>query len=69
MTVNVKTMPTAKESLQISRKFGYATGLSMLSTIALITNKANMNQWIEFNRFLFTTYVMGNVTQKTLTNI
>lgn len=58
---------TVKESIQISRKFSYATGLSLLSTIALLTNKATMNQWIEMNRFLFTTYVMGNVTQKTLT--
>lgn len=58
-----------KESIQMSRKFGYATGLSILSTIALMTNKATMNQWIEMNRFLFTTYVMGNVTQKTLTSL
>lgn len=59
-------MTITTESLQISRKFGYATGLSLISTIALMTNKANMSQWIEINRFLFTTYVMGNVTQKTL---
>lgn len=58
-------MTIATETLQISRKFGYATGLSLLSTIALFVNKANMNQWIEINQFLFTTYVMGNVTQKT----
>ena len=59
---------TVKESIHISRKFGYATSLSLLSTIALLTNKATMSQWIEMNRFLFTTYVMGNVTQKTLTS-
>lgn len=53
----------------MSRKFGYASGLTILSTIALFTNKATMNQWVEINRFLFTTYVMGNVTQKSLSAI
>lgn len=56
---------STSHSIQLSRKFGYASGLTILSTIALITNKATMNQWIEINRFLYTTYVMGNVTQKT----
>ena len=49
-----------------SRKFAYATTLSALSTIALITNKASMGHWIEINRFLFMTYVAGNVVQKGL---
>lgn len=61
-------MPITPSSIQISRKFGYASGLTIISTIALFTNKATMNQWIEINRFLFTTYVMGNVTQKTFAN-
>ena len=56
-------------TIQMSRKFGYASGLTILSTIALFTNKATMNQWVEINRFLFTTYVMGNVTQKSLSAI
>lgn len=56
-------------SIQTSRKFGYASSLTVLSTIALFTNKATMNQWIEINRFLYTTYVMGNVTQKSLAAI
>ena len=51
-----------------SRKFGYAIALSTISTIALATNKANITQWIEMNRFLFTTYVLGNVAQKSLTH-
>lgn len=49
-----------------SRKFVYATALSALSTIALATNKATMVHWMEMNRFLFVTYVAGNVVQKSL---
>lgn len=49
-----------------SRKFAYATALSALSTIALATNKATMVHWMEINRFLFVTYVAGNVVQKSL---
>jgi hypothetical protein len=40
--------------------------LSALSTIALATNKATMVHWMEINRFLFVTYVAGNVVQKSL---
>tara|TARA_B110000483_G_C18188698_1_gene540052 strand:+ start:49 stop:294 length:246 start_codon:yes stop_codon:yes gene_type:complete len=47
-----------------SRKFAYATALSALSTMALVTNKATMLHWMEINRFLFMTYVAGNVVQK-----
>jgi hypothetical protein len=49
-----------------SRKFAYASVLSALSTCALATNKASMSQWIEMNRFLFITYIAGNITQKTI---
>lgn len=59
-------MKSNNESFQMSRKFGYATSLSFLSTIALIMNKATMNEWIEINKYLFTSYIMSNVTQKTL---
>jgi hypothetical protein len=43
-------MKSNNESFQMSRKFGYATSLSFLSTIALIMNKATMtmNEWIEW---------------------
>jgi len=63
----VKPNQNIEESRVASRKFGYAVALSMLSTVALVSNKATMNQWMEMNRFLFTTYVIGNVAQKGLT--
>lgn len=47
-----------------SRKFIYAVGITSCSTLALVTNKASMKDWIDINKFLFASYVAGNVVQK-----
>ena len=47
-----------------SRKFIYAVGITSCSTLALITNKASMKDWVDINKFLFASYVAGNVVQK-----
>lgn len=47
-----------------SRKFVYAIGLSSCSTLALFVNKASMKDWIDINKFLFASYVAGNIIQK-----
>ena len=47
-----------------SRKFVYALMLSGCSTIALATNRTTMRDWCDMNKFLFASYVAGNVVQK-----
>lgn len=47
-----------------SRKFMYAVGLSSCSTIALFANKASIKDWIDINKFLFASYIAGNIVQK-----
>lgn len=47
-----------------SRKFIYAVGLSSCSTVALFINKASIKEWVDINKFLFASYVAGNIVQK-----
>lgn len=47
-----------------SRKFMYAVGLSSCSTFALFANKASIKDWIDINKFLFASYIAGNIVQK-----
>ena len=47
-----------------SRKFFFATSLTTISTLALITSKIQAKDWIDINKWIYVTYVTSNVTQK-----
>lgn len=61
---NVNTPIPPPPNKHQSRKFIYAIGLSTISTLALFTNKSSMKDWVDVNKFLFTSYIAGNVIQK-----
>ena len=48
-----------------SRKFLFAVGLSAASVGLLATKRLDANSWVSLNKFVFSTYVLGNVGQKT----